>query len=165
MHEHHHPIGDAIDRGWRYWLDGNGQWMPRWECTGHDVLLLVVSLTTASVMVAGYFVYAHQQREAIELLPTEPERQHARDLQRVFLLCGLLHWLHVVGWFHTLYYLVAMLYGYNAWQTYRLTCDKNRLLALQAMRKRHADRLAREADGRNQSPDPTEDSDVKLADF
>lgn len=128
QHDHAERTGEV----WRYLIYGDGQWMPRWHCTGGDIWLFAVMATCVTLMVAEYFLYAYHTYESLRLRPSIHDRTHRLRLLRVFVACGTLHLAGVyLSWCWTPYYLIAAGYAANAFQMRLLNRSKVSLLAEQ----------------------------------
>lgn len=123
---------------WRYWLDGNGAWMNRWECTSHDLFLFILMTAGIVWMVAEYFWYAWLVRNSRHLFSDVTYRTHLDRLMKVFLFCGSIHFFNVILWFWTPHILWCVCYFANA----LLTNSLNRWFRRAIMSKHLSDSLA-----------------------
>lgn len=129
----HHHLDQPIDR-WSvsYWITGDGQWAPRWDCSSHDWLLAAVTISTIIFMAWEYGVYAHKCDKMFKLLPEGASKSHVMYLRKVFLQCLSIHVvMNVVAWVVTPYYLLSLLVLYNAFQTRKLNHSKTLILHIQ----------------------------------
>lgn len=123
----HHTA--PIDR-WSlcYWLYGGGAWVPRWECTQHDLWLFVFWTAAVTWMAAEYGLYGWRTWRAAKI-SRDVERTHLEWLTVVFVQCLLLHVATVlIGWFMTPYYVIVAGYLANAVACRLLNRSKLRLL-------------------------------------
>jgi hypothetical protein len=108
-------MSDEINRfTWRYWLDGNGAWVNRWDGTGGDVFLLVVMAVGIIWMTGEYFWYARQLMWASRLLPDESHQKHLKQSMTVFLFCCLIHFFNLINWIWPVHMLWSFSYFVNA---------------------------------------------------
>lgn len=116
----------------RYWFDGDGQWMNRWCCTGHDSLLFWVMSSLTIAMFGLYVYYAMQSHFATRSVKECHFVSHLKSLRNVFLLCGLIHVINsVLSWWIPIYYSICVLMVVNIWQCVNLVLRKSEIIAIQ----------------------------------
>lgn len=99
---------------WRYWVDGNGHWINRWDGTQGDWFLLLVMAIGILWMIGEYVWYARQVTTASQQFLDPARRQHLHQLMRVFLFCCLIHVFNLVNWFWPAHLLWSVSYFVNA---------------------------------------------------
>lgn len=125
--------GMGLDRStFRYWIDGDGAWMARWGCSGHDIVAAAFCIVSTVILFATYVLYARQNHQAVKLLQNSLFRSHVIELRNVFLLCGAIHVISsVLSWWKPLYYVTSISMLFNSWQCWTLTRSKKQILAIQ----------------------------------
>lgn len=129
----------VIDRtNWRYWIDGGGAWLERWNCTSHDYFLFGMMTVGVTWMVAEYFYYAYLVDKSQGLFDNPEFRNHLKKLVTVFCFCGSIHLFNIISWFWTPYLIWAICFWVNAFYSHWLNTTFRR-----AIRQKHlSDSLA-----------------------
>lgn len=117
----------------RYLLSGDGNWLSRWDATGHDALVASVSIIFALALVILSLVYALQTREAVRFLQKKEYVKHHQSLIAVFVWGSVVHFLvSVVSWIFPAYFLADIAMVVASLYYVRLIITKQHLLAVQA---------------------------------